>query len=181
MKTKLFTIPLLTSVIILSACSSNSDSDDSPVDKKIYEDAIETGNIELCKTISTPDYAAECAEVVESSKMADIAIQESDLKKCSQIKNKQIKESCEIQIKAEQNVSEKLEKEAAEAADIKEKALTAKDPDLCNQIPDENRKYACRYEILVNRAIQEKDPSLCDKIGNKEQTEICKQNSRTAD
>ena len=187
MKNKLLAVCLLALVTIISACSNkNSTNEASPVDEKIYEDAVSTDNAELCKTIENQDLENECLGIIDGNKLTKQAVLEGKLEKCAEIKNSQLKESCEIQVRAglenankDAEIEKQLEKESLEASDIKAEAIEAKDPDLCNKIPDENRKYACRYEILVNQAIQSKDPSLCKKIGNKAQEEICQQNSRT--
>lgn len=187
MKNKLFAIPFLALIVALSACSSENPSvsekpSDSILDSRILEVAVKNANIEKCDEIMDAERKVECQNIVTGLNITTNAVAKRDLKLCDTIGLERYRENCQKEVQYELD-SEKRDKEqqeadnkkAAKILEIEAKAIAQGDVGICDQIEDENQKYSCRYNIVVNQAIQKKDPSLCDKIGEKERIGICKQ------
>lgn len=179
---------LAATVAIFSACNnSNTDTKtelslaDRLLDEQLYAEAIATQNAEKCAKIAAKDLQKECANVVDALTITEKALTDNDKKICGQIELKRYRENCEAQVLAAIEAKEAKAKRVETDKKLEEqirntetKAINNGDPDLCNSIEDENQKYTCRYNVVINRAVEAKDSELCELIGKETVTLECK-------
>lgn len=189
---KIFSIlgMILAATFIFNACVSSEDTvsknvnSNTVLDDQIFQNAVDSKNLESCDKILDKDKKEECKTAVGDLILTDNAVKELDKTICAKISNDRYEDNCEMRVKQlleeEQKVEKTLEKEAEknqEYIEIEAEAKEKKDADICNDIDDENQKYSCRYNIIVDQAITSNDPSLCDEIGEETSIGICKSNA----
>ena len=52
-------------------------------------------------------------------------------------------------------------------------AVESDDPELCDEIQEEESKDTCLYNILTNQAIQKEDATICEQIGRADLIKLC--------
>ncbi len=70
---------------------------------------------------------------------------------------------------------EERENELENVQEIKSRALSAGDSELCNEISDENHRNTCILKVVEIKARELNDPSVCEEIGIEEMTQACKE------
>ena len=179
MKTKFLIIGALVLIAIaLSGCFWQEEKEpaipemnsDAALDNKLFSDAVKQKNSDLCLKIKNKDPKEECVNSVQGLLSIDEAIKKTDAALCKKIKLERYKTTCETLV----NEKSEKEKEEKQQSGKVQKALDAQDASLCDAIKDNEAKYTCKYNILVNKAEQNKDASMCDGIGFPEYIEKCK-------
>lgn len=163
---------LITAITIVSACSSpkpNSKSDlslaDQTLDQQLYSEAVGSGNVEKCAKIMAKDLKQECADIVNAITITNKAIIDGDKKACANIELERYRENCEDSVSSDIEAKDADRKVEENIQATEAKAIASADPNVCNSIDDENQKYSCRYNVVVNQAIAAKNPKLCQAIG----------------
>lgn len=160
------------SALILAGCSGSKQTTaaDTALDTNFFNQATNSGNLKQCDEILDKNLKQQCRDVINSLTLTSQAAQNLDLSICNKIALARAKDDCVNQ------VNSKIEAKNADAKQlaIAQNAVDKGDPNLCNQIADENQKASCKYNILAGQAIQKKDSSLCDKIDKKNFIDQCK-------
>lgn len=165
--TKKFSSVLFLSLLIFAACETTPTQEISTVDKQIYEDAVNSMNTELCGTIASVEYGADCVLVIQSNELADEAIKNSDSSQCSKIEHDQIKESCLVQV--DKLNDEKAKKEAALKQQNEDQSKMQEiqdnlDLNACDELSTEHLKKECILNISTALAEKNKDAKYCQPI-----------------
>ncbi len=180
---KIFALIFLVTLIVLTACQGNQtpQPEASAIDKQIYNQAIESDNSELCKTIENSGLKKDCKDAIEGNGIAAKAIKENDLKQCDSIKNSQIKESCQIQVNknleeiaAAEKAKKQLEEEKAKMQSIQDDL----DIDACYKIETEHLKKECIINVATAIAEKTKDAEPCKAIDDESLRERCELNGK---
>ncbi|MBI4235468.1 hypothetical protein HY604_04175 [Candidatus Peregrinibacteria bacterium] len=179
---------LIAAITIISACSSpkpDSKADlslaDQLLDEQLYSEAIGVKDAEKCTKIAAKDLQKECADVVDAIKITKKAVSDDDQNACEKIELKRYRENCENSVSTAIEAKEAYAKLAETDRKLEDqiqsaeaKAIDSGDPDLCNSIEDENQKYSCKYNVVVNKAVSAKNPELCEVIGKEPVILECK-------
>lgn len=154
---------------------------DSILDDSIFDAAVLNHDTEMCDEILDKNKKQECVDVINSDVQTQEAISKKDKKLCKNIVLERYKESCENRVDqavknedAEKEAKEEDAKLQAEILSIESEAVKKSDADICDDIQDDNSKYACKYNVLANLAIQKNDVSLCADIGQDSYVDKCK-------
>lgn len=170
-------IPLVfLTAIFLAACGS-SGQEASPVDQQIYNQALQSNNPDLCKPIENSALKEECKEAIEGNNILFLALENTDLQTCGKIKNKQIKESCDIQVAAKIEEQKKAEELKAKTAEEEKKtAEYEKNLDLegCEKIELEHLRLQCIVNVSTEFARSKHDDKYCNEITDESLKENCK-------
>lgn len=172
------TFLLLSAVVIaiyLTACSSQTKTTpaDQLLNDDIFKQATNDNNLARCKDILDSKLKSSCEQVINDRNITNDAVSTLDKGKCKKVSDERYRQNCETQIDT------KMEAKNADTKrlSIEQSAVDKKDPSICDQIEDNNQKYSCRYNIIVNKAIQEKNPEICETIGKESVVEECKKSA----
>lgn len=181
MKITLISILLFT----FMACSATTEptetttlpvSSDQILDTEIFAQAVQYRETEICSRVSSENVIKECIETVKSLQLIEEAETKIDNKLCAGIPLSRFKSECERRVKqAIKTRDEALnrEKKMSEMYEMSSQAFQKSEIKTCDKIEDNNIKYACRYNILVNQAVTQNEPTLCSKIGRSDYEERC--------
>lgn len=147
------------------------------LDTNTVVQAVQSGNIELCETVTNENQKTECKMKVEDQIIFNEAIGNMSLEKCDGIKEENTKEKCKIIIK---DSIEKEELKAEELGSLQEqnelssKFIKEDNLEGCESVEVENFKKDCIYNILIDRAIKSKDEKYCEQMEKDTETDECK-------
>lgn len=189
----IFGMAVISVGLFLNACigeepTPQDTNSDTVLDSEIFTEATATKNLARCGKILDTDKSAECEQAVKDLILTDQAVAQNDASLCKEIKDERYKENCESRIERLLNEEKEREKIAEEkeriiqgGKDAEAKAFEKNDPNLCNTIEDDNLKYACRFNVIVDQAIAAGSASKCDEIGEQTFEEECKNNVNSED
>ncbi len=139
----------------------------NPVDIQIYQQSIDSENLELCNAVEDETLKSECKEIISGNLILRDAITKLDLSLCESIANKQIKQSCEIQVESNldkeaeaQKLREKMDSQTEKAQELQNN----NDLEGCKALEFKNLVKQCQVNVASNLARENKDPSYCDII-----------------
>lgn len=154
---------------------------DTVLDNRLYNEAIGGLNLDKCDQISDTVRAGECKKVVESLSLKKKAVENLDKLICENIELDRYKEDCESTVdglidkaEVEKEALKKAEEMRERMLEIEEEAYKGGDASLCDDIEDENKKYSCKFNVVIDKAVEEKDSSLCEEIGHETYIQECK-------
>ncbi|MBI5754483.1 hypothetical protein HZA40_05045 [Candidatus Peregrinibacteria bacterium] len=162
--------------IFLTACGGTTPS--SPIDDRIYKDALNSNNIKLCDTIEGTTLKNECKQTIQEMAIQSDAIAKSDLNLCKTIKNKQLKDSCTIQIQAAIDKKNKFKNLIDDRQKITLEAIDKHDPKICKKINDSNFQQECILNVTADSSYTDKDKSVCDMLTNEDLKQSCLNNPK---
>lgn len=191
MKKLYFVCVTLFLLLVLAGCKFGTETSekvttgktdaDSILDDNIFDAAVLNHDTEMCDEILAKSKKQECVDAINSDVQTQEAISKKDKKLCKNIVLDRYKENCENRIdkaieneSAEKEAKEEDAKLQAEILSVEAKAVKKNDANICDDIQDENSKYACRYNVLANLAIQKNDVSLCTDIGQNSFVDKCR-------
>lgn len=180
---KRFLIPI--SALFLAACGAaeapTEVNSDTVLDDKLFQEATTANDLAKCDEIADSSKKEDCKMVVNSFLITADAVAKLDVSLCKGIEDKRYKENCEDEVEAKVNEKneylEKLEKNKEleeERLKIESEAQSKNDPNICDQLTNENAKLSCKYNIIANQAIQNNNPSLCETLEEESFVTECK-------
>ena len=149
---------------------------DQALDNMIYEDAIETMDVNRCEEVAEESSKNECIEVIVTFEKMEKALVNMDKTLCKDVAFDRYKKECESAVdKAikEKEIKDKIEQVREEDKSKNKLAVESNDPKLCDEIQEEYSKDTCRYNILVNQAVQQEDATICEQIGRADLVKLC--------
>ncbi|MFA4891034.1 MAG: hypothetical protein WC604_01615 [Candidatus Gracilibacteria bacterium] len=141
---------------------------DTILDGRLLENAINSGDLEMCEEITDSTKKEECVKVIEADRLTSEAIEKMDESLCGKIKLERYKENCETIVEKKL----KLKTEDTDRLKLQQEAYDKKDYTICDKIEDENQKSSCKFDVITELA--KENPSLCEEIGEEMLVDKCK-------
>lgn len=173
---KVVPIVFLTAIFLVACGSSGQDA--SPVDQQLYNQALQSNNPDLCKPIENSALNKECQEAIEGNKISFEALENTDLQACGKINNKQIKESCNIQVAAKIEEQKKFENLIDDRQKFNMEAINEHNPKICEKINDNNFQQECVLNVIADDSYTDKSKLVCDMFTNEDLKQACLNNPK---
>lgn len=172
---------LFVAALLFTACNSVTDNSlstaDQVLDDQFFNEALSQGSTDSCKKILDESLQGECIEVIAALKLTSQAQNSLNADICDKITLERYSDECKasVQEKIDRARTAEISIEMqAKDKELAQQALENQDTSFCQEINDDNAKYTCLYNILVNQALGADDPSICEQIGDVIFEQMCK-------